>query len=350
VSPAQAATEENSRYGALLRMAASTRQAGDPESAVRLYQQAIAGAPERTEAYLLLGEALLELEAYDQAAQAFEAAIEHDDALAEAHRGYARALLGIHRPDGAIPHFRLALELQPGDPQMQNGLAVALDMQGEHEAAQALYREALAATPDSLLLRNNYGLSLALSGHPDAAIEVLEAVALEPGARPRNRQNLALAYGLAGDLEAAEQISRLDLDEDVVQNNLRYFATLAAINDPALRAAALGADSVDLGPAPDGTAGLKVIALEGGDVELGFATAGRWFVNLGDQPSTTAANAAWRDLKGRNPMILGNLNRLAGTDAGLQPLLAGPLADADQAQRVCTELRAREVPCIPVPL
>jgi Flp pilus assembly protein TadD len=63
-----------------------------------------------------------------------------------------------------------------------------------------------------MLLRNNYGLSLALAGNHDEALELLSAVVDEPGATARNRQNLALAYGLAGNLVAAERISRLDLD------------------------------------------------------------------------------------------------------------------------------------------
>lgn len=344
------ATAERSHYGSLLRMAASTRQAGDPGSAARLYQQATAIEPERTEAYVLLGDVLLELEAYDEAARAFDVALEQEEEMVDAHRGYARALLGINRPDGAIPHFRRVLELDPKDARAQNGLAVALDMEGRHEAAQALYREALAQTPDSLQLRNNYGLSLALSGRHDEAIEVLEAVVLEPGARARNRQNLALAYGLAGDLEAAQQISQLDLDEDAVQNNVRYFATLAAIDDPKQRASALGAHGATLEPAPDGSAGLKVIALEGGDVELGFATAGRWFVDLGSYPSAAEASAVWRDVKASNAEILGSFSRLAGSEGGRQPLLAGPIADAAQAQRVCLRLHARGVTCRPVPL
>ena len=97
-----------------------------------------------------------------------------------------------------------------------------------------------------MLLRNNLGLSLALSGQYAEAIELLRAIVDEPGAKARNRQNLALAYGLAGDLTAAERISRLDLDEEAVQNNLSYFAALAAVEDDRKRAAVLGVHPPEL--------------------------------------------------------------------------------------------------------
>lgn len=344
------ATDEESHYGSLLRMAASTRQAGDSGSAVQLYQQAIAIEPHRSDAYLLLGETLLDVGAYDEAARAFEAAFERDEELAAAHRGYGRALLGVNRPDGAIPHFRRALELDPADLKARNGLGVAYDLQGRHDAAQAVYREGLVQAPDSLLLRNNLGLSLALGGESDEAIQVLEAVARQPGARARTRQNLALAHGLAGNLGLAEEISRIDLDEEAVQNNLAYYTTLAAIEDPVRRAAALGAERTSGAPSGDARAALQVIALEGGDFELGVITAGRWFVNLGAYRSTASASSAWRRMKGENPDVLGGLTRLASADPGRQPLLAGPLASADEAQQVCAQLRARSLTCRPTAL
>ena len=227
-----AAQQESGRYGTLLRLASSTRASGDPAAAVNMYQQAIAVERGRPEAYALLGDTLIELEAYDQAAAAFEESLRRDSSNGlAARRGYARVLVALNRPESAIPHYEAVLKQAPEDLQAYNGLAVAYDLAGQHQAAQKVYRDALAIAPDSMLLRNNLGLSLALDGQYDDAIALLRVVADEPGARARNRQNLALAYGLAGDLAAAERISRLDLDEEAVANNVTYFAALAAIDD-----------------------------------------------------------------------------------------------------------------------
>ena len=43
---------------------------------------------------------------------------------------------------------------------------------------------------------------------------------------PRERQTLALIYGLQGNRQAAEQMARLDLNPQAVQRNLAYYDSL----------------------------------------------------------------------------------------------------------------------------
>ncbi|HEX5079190.1 MAG TPA: tetratricopeptide repeat protein [Geminicoccaceae bacterium] len=354
LNPTLAAAEgEDSRYGTLLRLARSTRAAGDPAAAVSAYQQAIALEQGRPEAYLLLGDTLIELKAYDEAAKAFQLVLKRDSGNIAAHRGYARVLLALNRPDTAILHYKAALAADPNDVQAYNGLGVAYDMNGQYEAAQAAYREGLEVAPDSMLLRNNYGLSLALAGKHEESLEILRAVVDEPGATARNRQNLALAYGLAGNLAEAERISRIDLDEQAVENNVAYFAALAAVEDGRQRAAALGVQGPQMADrASDAEANRRVVAvaLEGAGVELGVSPTGRWFVNLGEFGSSAQAAAAWRQLRSQYGDVLGGLSRLAGVQEGPQPLLAGPLASAEKAQSLCETLSARGQHCRALPL
>jgi Flp pilus assembly protein TadD len=344
---------ELGRYGTLLRLAASARAAGDQAAAVSLYQQAIADDRGRIDAYVLLGDTLIEMEAFDDAATAYQDALGRDGDNVAAHRGYARAMLGLNRPEVAVVHYQAVLGEAANDLQAHNGLGVAFDLAGQHEAAQDAYRAGLEIAPDSMLLRNNLGLSLALSGKHAEAIEMLRAVADEPGAKARNRQNLALAYGLAGDLTAAERISRLDLDEESVQNNLSYFAALAAVEDQRKRAAVLGVhppELTDTSADVDASSRIAAIALEGDGVELGLAPSGRWFVDLGEYGNAQGASSAWRQLRAEHKDLLGNLSRLAGVENGPQPLLVGPLASADQAQALCGDLERRGQRCRAQPL
>ncbi len=352
-SALSSAQGENSRYGTLLRLAASTRAAGDPAAAVNMYQQAIALEGGRSEAYVLLGDALIELEAFDDAARTYELALRRDAGSLAAHRGYGRTMLALNRPEAAIEHYRAVLGQDPKDLQAHNGLGVAYDLAGRHDAAQNAYRSGLEIAPDSMLLRNNLGLSLALAGEHDAGIELLRAVIDEPGAQARHRQNLALAYGLAGDLGAAERISRLDLDEAAVQNNLGYFAALAALDEDRKRAAALGVHPPDLAAhaSDDGTnRRLTAIALGEAGLELGLAPTGRWFLNLGDFASTQGAASAWRQLRSEHGDLLSGLSRLAGTQNGRQPLLVGPVVTAEEAQSLCGSLKGRGQHCRALPL
>jgi Flp pilus assembly protein TadD len=349
LAPSLASAErEGGRYGTLLRLASSARAAGDPAAAIKIYQQALALDRGRVETYVLLGDTLIELNAFDDAATAYQDALKRESGNVAAHRGYGRAMLGLNRPEAAIGHFQAALGANGNDVQAHNGLGVALDLAGQHEAAEAAYRAGLEVAPDSMLLRNNLGLSLALAGRYQESVELLRAVVDEPGAKARNRQNLALAYGLAGDLVAAERIARLDLDEEAVQSNLAYYAALAASDDRRKRAAALGVHPPELNDRPgdaDNGRRLGAIALGGRDLELGLAPTGRWFVNLGDYGSAQQAASAWRQLRGRHGDVLGDLSRLAGVQDGGQPLLVGPLADAEQAQSVCGTLRGRGQSC-----
>ena len=344
---------EQGRYGTLLRLAASARASGDPAAAVRLYQQAIANNRSRIDAYVLLGDTLIEMEAFDDAATAYQEALGREGKNAAAHRGYARAMLGLNRPEAAVVHYQAVLGQAPSDLQAHNGLGVALDLAGQHEAAQDAYRAGLQIAPDSMLLRNNLGLSLALSGRHAEAIELLRAVVDEPGAKARNRQNLALAYGLAGDLIAAERIGRLDLDEESVQNNLGYFAALAAVEDRRKRASGLGVHPPELTDDPadaDASRRIAAIALEGEGLELGLSPTGRWFVDLGEYGSAERASSAWRQMRVEHRDLLGHLSRLAGVENGRQPLLVGPLAGAEQAQSLCGDLERRGQRCRALPL
>lgn len=352
-APLMAAEQETSRYGTLLRLASSTRSAGDPAAAVNMYQQAIALERGRPEAYTLLGDTLIELGAHDQAAEIFQQSLKRDGDSPAARLGYARTLVALKRPESAIPHYEAVMRSARSNLQAHNGLGVAHDLSGQHQAAQKVYRDGLAIAPDSMLLRNNLGLSLALAGQHKDAIELLKAVADEPGARAQNRQNLALAYGLAGDLASAERISRLDLDEESVQSNLAYFASIAAIDDRRKRAAALGALPSDHGtPGDSGASGSRLTALAFGDegLELALTPTGRWYVNLGEYANQLQAASAWRQLQGQHVDLLSRFDRLAGAERGRQPLLVGPIATAEKAESLCGDLSSRGQTCRPMAL
>jgi Flp pilus assembly protein TadD len=80
-----------------------------------------------------------------------------------------------------------------------------------------------------LPLRNNLGLSLAISGEPEAALAFLEPIAKMRGADGRERQNLALAYAMANDLNKSLEVARVDLDEANAQRQLSYFMRLRSL-------------------------------------------------------------------------------------------------------------------------
>jgi Flp pilus assembly protein TadD len=84
-------------------------------------------------------------------------------------------------------------------------------------------------------------MSLILGGDPRAGANVLLDVTRFPAAPPQARQNLALAYGLLGNTEAAAEILSKDLPKASVQDNLRFYE---------IQRARLGQPAANAEPAP----------------------------------------------------------------------------------------------------
>ncbi len=210
---------------AIIRVADSTRDRGDLVTAAALYRRAHEAAPQDVEPLIRMGLTLSAAGATAEAGQAFRRALRIEPANSEALRGLGLAMLRRNQVDLAIEHFQSALSVDE-DARLYNALGVAYDMKNDHQAAQAYYRVGLQVEPANLSLRSNYGLSLSLAGNHRESIEVLSFLASDPMAGPEHRQVLAMAYGLAGDTEAAAQTARIDLGETAVMQNLNYYRSL----------------------------------------------------------------------------------------------------------------------------
>jgi Flp pilus assembly protein TadD len=217
-----------SEADSIVRVADATRERGDLATAAALYRRAHEVDPQQTDTLLRLGSTLSQTGNSAEAAEAFRRVLRIDSNNTEALRGLGMTMLQRNQVDLAIQHFQSALALEE-DVRLYNALGVGYDMKGDHQAAQAYYRVGLQVEPNNLSVRSNYGLSLALSGAYDEAISVLGSLASDPMAGPQHRQVLAMAYGLAGNEEAAAQTARIDLGEDAVAQNLRLYNSLRAL-------------------------------------------------------------------------------------------------------------------------
>ncbi len=225
---------------ALQRVGDQTRARGDLATAVTMYRRVADIAPFNPQPYLAMGDTLLALGAYNDATKAYHDAISRG-ATVDAYRGLGNALIGQGQPGLALTQFDEAIRRAGDDVRGYSGKGVALDMLGDYAAAQRVYRRALEIDSDNKTVLNNLGLSLAFSGAPQEAIDLLLPVALDPEATPRHRQNLALAYGLAGNMPEAAKIARMDLDEESVQKNLAYYQLLRARKGAVAGAQSVGA-------------------------------------------------------------------------------------------------------------
>jgi Flp pilus assembly protein TadD len=233
------ATVPGSTTAALKRLGQATMETGDYASAAGFYRRAHEQSEGDVEAMLGLGTAMSRLGAHDEAVRVLRKALSAAPGDPDVRRELGNSLVALGQPSLAIAEFEASFDMKQ-DARCLNGIGVALDMLGEQAAAQDQYQAGLRLEPGNVSIRNNFALSLAVSGKYADSLRLLEPIARQPQATPRQRQNLALIYGLAGERDKAAAVGRLDLDEISVRRNLAFYETLRAMNDPRKVAEAVG--------------------------------------------------------------------------------------------------------------
>jgi Flp pilus assembly protein TadD len=230
-------------YPALMHIAGAAHSAGDYGNAVNLYRHAATMSPRNPEPLVALGDTLRDMGKTDEAILNYNAALKLDPHSPAALRGLAKAYLKTGRPDLAGNPLAVAYQDTPNDPKLLLLIGVADDFIGQHPDAQARYEEGLRIAPGDRALTLDLALSLALSEKFDQAIALLRPLAYGAGARPQERQTLALIYGLKGDEGAARALARIDLDAASVDHNIAFYETLRRLSPDARSRAVLSASA-----------------------------------------------------------------------------------------------------------
>lgn len=153
--------------------------------------------------------------------------------------GSYRALLGqAYLNDGrfasATSALTEAMELGANDSNTIIALTLAQIAQGKGGEAIRLLQDHRDTVPAS-----DIGLALALAGDSEGAIYVLSEAARAPEAGARTRQNLALAYALAGRWAQARILASQDLSPAKLEARMAEWSKLAETPDSQLRVASL---------------------------------------------------------------------------------------------------------------
>jgi protein O-GlcNAc transferase len=149
---------------------------GRPEEALKLYDQAIAGAPALARAHLNRGNALMALQDFAAAIRAFETALQLDPVLAGAHYNVGNVLSRQRRYEEACDAYRRALSLRPEFADADIALGSALDELGKLDEAVFHYRRALQARPGLEPVYGNLGAVLIKQGQFAEAATCLRRV------------------------------------------------------------------------------------------------------------------------------------------------------------------------------
>ncbi|MFD2207234.1 tetratricopeptide repeat protein [Kiloniella antarctica] len=209
----------------IYKIAEETYRRGDVRTAIGLYQRAFELSPHNPQPMLRVGEILSDHGEPLAAGQAYRQVLVVDPLNVEAKRGLGITFMKRGQTDLAIEQFADGLAIEKNT-KLLNVMGVAYDQKGERQTAQRYYLEGLELDQNNLSLRSNYGLSMAYQGRHNEAIAMLYPLSKEPAATVRHRQLLAMAYSLAGDFDAAEQTTRIDMDDVDVAKRMRYFHSL----------------------------------------------------------------------------------------------------------------------------
>lgn len=211
------------REMSLMHLAQNMYKNGDIAEAIRLYERAIDKSGNRVQAHMALADIYNQMDKFDKATEVLLRAKKRQKNHELVNLGLAKLAVKDNDPEKAIDYFDDGLKSNKDNIDLLNGKAVALDMIGEHKQAQLIYYRVIDLNDkDSDFVQSNLAMSYIMNGEYDDAIAMLKAIG-DMEKSPVMRQNLALAYGLKGNMKLARKWGLKDLTKKEFQENLDFY-------------------------------------------------------------------------------------------------------------------------------
>lgn len=150
-------------------LGAALTQLGATDEAVTTLRHALLLDPSQPHAHYNLGVALRNAGRLEEATEYFQRALEMAPDQFEAHYNLGITLKELERLPEAERCLRQALELKPDDADALNTLGIVLHEQGQLESAESVFLQVLARHPEHAEARNNLGLTLEHLGRLEEA-------------------------------------------------------------------------------------------------------------------------------------------------------------------------------------
>jgi Flp pilus assembly protein TadD len=173
---------------------------------------------------------------------------------AAAAAGRATKALAERNGRAAVGAAEMAVEYQPREPQYRVLLGQSYMTAGRFASAETAFSDALTLQPDNAkaalnlalseiaqgkrdravstltdyadrLSASDFGLAAALAGDVDTGIRALESAIRDNGGDAKTRQNLGLAYAMAGRWANARAMANQDLDSGAVNDRIAEWAS-----------------------------------------------------------------------------------------------------------------------------
>lgn len=215
--------------GSLRRAAETAEEKGEHARAVSLYSQ-LHDRYENNVGYQFgLAESLRRVGENEAAIAMYDKVLGERPQYLDAMEGKALAIMAMGDTEEASRQFKTVLERDAGRWRTLNALGILFTVKNMTTEALAYFNEALKHSPDNPSVMNNIGLVKATRGEERAAVDALRTAAKQASGKQRQHieMNLALVYGISGDIEAAKRVAEPHLTEASLTHNLGLYAHLA---------------------------------------------------------------------------------------------------------------------------
>jgi len=211
---------------------------GDYANSSRLYEKLVGQYPDNKEYLLYWAESLRLSGASDKADAQYDRLIAQDSNNLAAIEGRGLNYLRNGEFISALRQFNAVIKEDASRWRTINAIGVIYSISGKDNEARQYYNMALGLSKNNPGIINNIALGVSFGGNHEEAIALLK-VALKEVDRNDPRQvklqnNLAMLYGISGQMDKAEAILRETLPEPAVYNNLGFYAKIAADKQLAL--------------------------------------------------------------------------------------------------------------------
>lgn len=205
---------------------------GDYKKAAHFYQQLADKEPENITFKLQFAEAARRAEIFKPALDAYDTILTKQPDNMDALEGKGLTLLGKGDFDSAVDALDNVIKKDANRWRSLNALGVIFAGKGMQNEAIDYFTKALEISKNNVRVLNNMGLSLAIQKATKDAIDALQLASSlaskdEPNVKKQIDLNLALVYGIAGDMDMAEKTASAHLSGPALNNNLGLYAHLA---------------------------------------------------------------------------------------------------------------------------
>ena len=215
-------------------MAKDALKNGDLQRASGIYQQILdskKGTPEQILRYKMAMADITRRLGRNDAALAMYDELYHDNPTnLDVMEGRGLALMANGKTTDAGRQFADVMAKDPKRWRTLNALGILFVTKNMVPEAMDYYAEALKNSPDNPAILNNVGLSYATDKQYPRGIEALQQASRFSKSAAQKKQidlNLAMVYGVSGDLDTAHDIAEKYLDDAALDNNLGLYAHLA---------------------------------------------------------------------------------------------------------------------------